>query len=421
MKNEISSYAEKNGFALGDFTFEVMENSIIIRPSKSGEKIDIDALMNDFITKIQDSNFSEGTPVPTSSVNFDRTDVDQIYDEIKTDPVDAKYEEKNGITTGIESQDGISFDKEVARKILSEDKDEYVIPIIRTKANCTLESLDQGMFKDLISVFTTSFSQNTSRIANIKIAADKINNCVLMPGQVFSFNQVVGPRTADAGYQNATIYTASGLEDGLAGGICQVSTTLYNTVILADLEIVTRTNHTYTVHYVPLGFDATVSYGDIDFKFKNNLSTPIKIKTSVTEGSITISINGIKTDLNKVIKTRNKIISTAPPQEKEVDDLSLELGKRVKKQNGQSGYVVEAYKDVYIDGTLVKTQVLPRSNYIPLNAIYAIGKAVSSPPLESSPIPALPPIESPTPSSEPPLIPPQEPDPTATPLLEPAV
>ena len=146
-------------------------------------------------------------------------------------------------------------------------------------------------FPDLLSTFSTKYAaSNKNRTTNLILASNKINGTVLMPGEVFSYNKVVGKRTIAAGYKEAPIYVSGRVEDGLGGGICQITSTLYNAVVFANLEIVERSNHQFVPSYVGASRDATVVYGALDFKFKNNTDYTIIINVSDTETEVSCTI-----------------------------------------------------------------------------------------------------------------------------------
>lgn len=163
-----------------------------------------------------------------------------------------------------------------------------------TSTNKVYEGLKKdkgGSYKYKLAEYTTSFSTgDESRSSNIGTAADIINNLVVKKGQVFSFNQTVGKRTVTSGFGEAHVISNGELVDGLGGGICQVSSTLFEAVLRANLEIVQRTNHSLKVGYVPLGGDATVDWNSKDFKFKNNLKSDIKISMICSGGRLTCTI-----------------------------------------------------------------------------------------------------------------------------------
>jgi vancomycin resistance protein YoaR len=177
------------------------------------------------------------------------------------------------------------------------------IPMIPVQPTVTAEDLKKVNQK-LIGDYRTKFEPgNVNRTTNIKLASSKINNLVLMPGEIFSFNKVVGPRTAERGYKMAHVIVKGEFVDGIGGGICQVSSTLFNSVDEAGLKIVAVQHHSKEVTYVPPGRDATVSWGGPDFRFKNNLNKPILIRVKISGSYITVyiyTVPGAKVHTKKV-------------------------------------------------------------------------------------------------------------------------
>lgn len=144
-----------------------------------------------------------------------------------------------------------------------------------------------GSYPYEISSYTTYYnSKDSSRTANLKAAAEKLDNIVIPSSQVFSFNQTVGKRTVTAGYQTATVISDGEFVDGLGGGVCQVSSTVFQCVLRANVEIVSRTNHTLEISYVPLGADATVQWNSKDFKFKNTLGCDVRLSMTCNNGKL---------------------------------------------------------------------------------------------------------------------------------------
>ena len=243
----------------------------------------LNSLYNRNYQEIKNDTYKQEIKIPTENKKADSIDMDKIYAEVHTEPQDAYFEkEPYKIYPDVDGID-LAITVEEAKKILeNQDKEEYIFELKINKAQKTIDDLGTEAFPYLISSFTTKYdASNRNRSTNLRIAAEKINGKVLMPGEEFSYNQVVGKRTVEAGYKDAKIYADGGVVDGLAGGICQISSTLYNAVLLANLEITERRNHTYTTSYVPAGKDATVVYGTKDFKFKNSRTYPIKIEASV--------------------------------------------------------------------------------------------------------------------------------------------
>ena len=173
-----------------------------------------------------------------------------------------------------------------------------VQPDIETAAivhRSVVVSEEPSIIDKLLAEYTTKFNAyQTERAANIILAARLINNRVLRPRQIFSYNETVGERTIEAGFKTAPVIVNKKVSSGVGGGICQVSSTLYNTVLESKLEIVERHPHSIQVNYVPRGRDATVAYNSLDFQFKNNLNRYIIIKTEITKGKLKIKIFSLK-------------------------------------------------------------------------------------------------------------------------------
>ena len=177
--------------------------------------------------------------------------------------------------------EGVDFDIESAKKMLEEDKEEYEIKLKITKPKVTTDQIGTEAFPDQLATFRTNYDGgDKDRTTNLQLACNKINGKVIMPNETFSYNKTLGARTSAAGYKNAKVYEAGQVVDGIGGGICQISSTLYNAVLRANLEIVERRNHQFVTSYVEAGMDATVVYGMTDFKFKNTRKYPVKIFAS---------------------------------------------------------------------------------------------------------------------------------------------
>ncbi len=241
---------------------------------------------------------------------------------------------------------GVDFNIEDAQNLINDNPDagEYAIGLDFTKADITIHDLGREAFPNLLGTFSTNYVSNADRTTNLRLAANKIDGTVVMPGEIFSYNRVVGKRTTAAGYKNAAIYQDGGVTDGLGGGICQISTTLYNAVIKAGMLIEERRNHMFVPSYASAGKDATVVWGSTDFKFQNRRDYPIKIEASVSGGVATVSVYGLRTD-----------------EEYDRYDLSIE-SRTIKNTN--TTLVVESYR-AYRDenGRVVKTDKLYTDTY----------------------------------------------------------
>ncbi|GAB6157030.1 VanW family protein [Desulfotomaculum varum] len=233
-------------------------------------------------------------------------------------------------------------------------------------ANKTTADIERLRINGKIAEFTTKFdASNINRTVNIRTAAARINGVMLAPGQEFSFNKIVGERTGKAGYRPAAVIVANKFEEALGGGICQVSTTLYNAILLAGLTPVERHNHSLAIGYVPLGRDAAVAWHQLDFRFKNTLSGHIYLRTVVTSDAITVQVFGDTAD-KKDIVVRSWVTETIIPDQviKEYDP-ALPPGEEVTVAPAYAGFRAKAERIIKEHGTVVKREVLPDSYYQP--------------------------------------------------------
>ena len=272
--------------------------------------------------------------------NFDREYRKNKLDEAKqivkdkvtalddSHPIKAMMEE-----TGIDFAESIETVKE---QIEAEDKKEYTVALKFTPANITLNDLGLEAFPDQLATYSTWYIGSNNRYQNLVVAANKINGTVIMPGETFSYNSTVGERTIAAGFREATVFENNQAVSGLGGGICQVSTTLYNAVLYSNLDVVERTNHMFLSTYFTGGRDATVAWGSLDFKFKNNRNYPIKIVAGVENGGVHVSIYGLKT-----------------PDDYQVEIFSNYIG---------SG-TYQTYKKLIKDGQEVSTELISTDTY----------------------------------------------------------
>lgn len=365
-------------------TYQISEDKILIKFGQTGESIDEGALRQRLTDQI--SSFEDGElDIPIQVVQPNPINVDQLHKEVYTLAKDAKYEVKNHRLSIIPHVIGRDFDVVLARKTIESEKKEggsTEIPLKLSYPKVYEDALRDSLFNDKLSTFTTRYNQgDKSRSENVRLAASKINGTVLAPGGTFSYNEVVGERTVDEGYQTAHVYVQGKIVDGIGGGICQVSTTLYNSTLLANLEIVERRNHNMIVGYVSPGRDATVSYGSTDFKFKNNTGAPIKILTSSGGGSLKIDILGTNEHPGRKVEIQTEKLATYPYTEKVIEDPTQPVGYYKVIQNGMNGYKVDTYKIIKENGRTVSKTKISTSRYNTLQKIVKKGtkKTASAP------------------------------------------
>lgn len=264
------------------------------------------------------------------------------------------------------------------------------VPIREAKKTITDDELAQ--ISEVRSEFTTRFSEGkASRSSNIRNAAQRINGLVLAPGQQFSFNKIVGKRGPETGFKVAGVYKNGKHDVDFGGGICQVSTTLYNAALVADLKIPKRQNHSMPVPYVPLGRDAAVDYNGVDLIIENNFDTPIALNASVATGQITFRILG-KKDPSLSIKIVTAGAKSWSAGEQTVKDPSMAAGRTKVIEKGSNGHSINSWRVVYRDGVEVRRDPLGQSYYRGGKRIVAVGTAVAAPkPLAPDEAPSIPP------------------------------
>lgn len=226
----------------------------------------------------------------------------------------------------------------------------------------------------VISSFSTQFNRNdVNRTDNIKLACSRIDNRILLPGESFSMNSVLGPRTQDNGYKEAPIIFKNELVKGTGGGVCQVSSTLYNTVLLAGLDVIERTHHSMPLTYINPGRDATINEGSIDFRFVNDSGYPVVLEAYVSGSRLYISLLGKKREDGLVIRLKTHTIGVYKPKPDEVVlDNTLPYGQKVVERKAVKGIRVVVYREAYKKGRLEWREKLSEDYYKPIQGIIRV-------------------------------------------------
>lgn len=375
LDKKIDDVSSKLPGALVDNSYYIDGEELIIVKGKEGLQIQKNTLKDQIINSIKNvnSNYNIIT-IPTENVKPDSIDLNEIKNEIYKEPQNAYITENP--TTVHADVEGVDFKitMEEAEKLLSENDDECVIPLKITKPDKTLEDLGKEAFPNKLATYSTRYDpSNKNRSNNVEISTKKIDGTILMPGETFSYNQTVGERTISEGYKEAGAYAGGKVVQDVGGGICQTSSTLYNVALLANLEIVDRTNHQFLTSYVSAGRDATVTWGGIDFKFKNTRSYPIKIEAKAKNGVCSMTIYGIKEDKEYEVTIQSVIKSYIPYTTKYENDASLEKGEEVVEQAGYTGCTSEAYRILKLNGEVVSKTLLSKDTYDPMTRIIRRG------------------------------------------------
>lgn len=342
LKNSLQDISNKLPDRVIESSCYIDGNNLIITKGHSGNVIKIEESAKYIKYNINNLNLKDNQlQLITEEQSPTQINLDAIYNEIHKEPINAYYTQNPYRV--IPSENGLDFgiSLEEAKQLLQEEKDEYTIPLKVLYPNVTTNMIGTEAFPDLLSNFSTKYSaSNRNRTTNLILAANKINGTVLMPGETFSYNKTVGARTIAAGYKEAPIYVSGKVEDGLGGGICQITTTLYNAVLYANLEVTERSNHQFVPSYAGASRDATVVYGAIDFKFKNNREYPIKITCSVSNGIANFKIFGLKSE----------------------NDYEVQITSRITRTTSNAIYS-EAYKTLKKNGNVVSTERISKDTY----------------------------------------------------------
>lgn len=358
-------------------TWEVGTDSITIHAGKPGVNFDTKAVRELLDEKIRLMDF-EPYEVSTELSDPPAIDIDKIAAEAIGEGTSATVDKTDGKTI-ISEKPGVQFDVEEARSIIGDGSAEsYTIPATVTPAKVTAEDLKEVLFRDTLAQASTNLDEsNVPRTNNVRLASASINGTILNPGDEFSYNGVVGERTEARGYKPAGAYVNGQVVDEFGGGVCQPSSTLYMAVLRADLEVTERHNHSFTVAYTPLGEDATVDYGNLDFRFKNDTDYPIKIVAEQTNGQMIMTIIGTKTT-DKTVKTRTDVLATYTPETVEKKDNSMKVGESRVETTPITGYSTRTYKIITENGETTE-ELANSSNYVKRDKVVYVGTIQPTP------------------------------------------
>lgn len=383
VESEVAQPAE--GGAEGETVTETIPTEVIIHVGTSERSLDADGLYDAVMTAYMNNDF---TPLEYSyeETRYTQVDLDALYKEMCTDMADAYYDkDKKEIVDEVE---GYGFDLAAAKQKqdMAEEGTDLSITLSAVEPEVTRAKLEETLFHDVLGSSDTPYPYNPGRTTNLDLACKAIDGTILNPGDVFSFNDIVGERTAAKGYQAAIAFVNGTSTPEVGGGICQVASTIYHAALLADLNIVERLEHMYTVDYVPLGMDATIYWGsNVDFKFSNSTNNPIRIDAYLKDGKVHIGLVGTK-ESEYTVKLDSKTISTTQWKDvTQVDETKPADYKQVTV-TPYTGYKTVTYKQyIDADGNPVsdweKVQ-FPNSTYQKRDRVTVIGKQEEEKPEE---------------------------------------
>jgi len=311
--------------------------------------------------------------------------ISELTQELNTSPIDASFIINNrGEIVITADKPGSRVNSEAVvqelQSILANGVKEPLDKILNISLNIvdewpqvTGKDLHNRKINGLLATYTTQFkASNINRTYNVKVAAEALNHQQIEPGETFSFNKVVGPRSQEAGYKEALIILQNEFVPGLGGGVCQVSSTLYNAVLLADLAVVERSNHSLPVDYVPPGLDATVAYGLLDLRFTNTTEGYLLLQSKVKGNNLTIQIFGDK-DFRKDIELSSRVVARTEPEVIKKLNPDLYEGEESVEQAGKAGLRVQVYRVLKEQGKILQEKLVSTDIYKPLNKIVQVG------------------------------------------------
>lgn len=355
--------------------------------SELGAKTDTEAALENamaiggsgtLLRRISDiiSSIGDGTDIPLNYELDEKKTAEylkKISQSLVRQPKDARpTAEKDKVTIQPEEA-GTSPDVEGSIKKLSEainsGESQFDIPFKSTEPKVTAADLE-GI--NSVAVYTTKYkTSQRDRSHNLKIACDSINGTIIRPGKEFSYNKVVGPRQKKYGFRDAPMFVNGEVEPGTGGGVCQISSTVYNAALLANMKIVKRSHHSRPVVYAPVGRDATVAYPSVDLKFKNATDAPIYITASAEKGTVKVEIFHKKEPGVEVTIYRSGYSKISAPVVK-ITDEKLDSDEPVVVAEGRAGHRITIYRIIKTDGKETKRELISKDYYAPAKRIVKV-------------------------------------------------
>lgn len=412
IRQELDGYAEGAGSTLTQTSYglegaapklgvedfnENTAQTLVITMGTPGISFDVDAVYDQILDAYSMFQFSVAVTDVEPTVEPDSIDLQDVYEEFYIEPVDSTINMQTFEV--IPGSYGYEFDLMAAQKQLEQAQFGDIIRI--PMQFIEPKQLDEDvLFRDILGEFQTALPDDRNITTNIRLACEALNGTVLEPGDGFSFNDTIGKPTSGKGYK--TVFMQEGHEEieVLGGGISQAATTLYNCALLADLEIVSRTNHSFPVDYVDYGLDAAVSHGGADLKFRNNQNYPISIEATVSGNYVTIRILGTD-ERDYYVRMESEITATHKPatvyEDFEYHNAEGYLDGDVIRK-GINGYSVKTYKLKYDrqTGTLKTKDYEANSRYSTVDMLVArVEEPETTVPETTVPEPTVPPTTVP--------------------------
>ncbi|SHJ85387.1 Vancomycin resistance protein YoaR, contains peptidoglycan-binding and VanW domains [Clostridium cavendishii DSM 21758] len=306
----------------------------------------------------------------------------QLTSKVNRQPKNATLSFNDGSINVVDGENGRKINEEQMDKLIKENINGKTTESIEIEVPVeeVAPKVDKSMLAKVngkISSFSTSFAANShpeSRDVNLKIATGSINGTILLPGEEFSYNNTVGERTAERGFKNGKGYVGDKVEDVIGGGVCQVSTTLYRAIIGAGIKSTERHNHSMPASYSPVGLDATVVWGALDYKFKNTYDFPIYISGYISGKNVVFDVYGNKEGMGgKTYELVAEGVQKLEPNVTTVQDPNMPEGQQSYDKNPVAGYKVTSYLITKQDGNQINKEKIASDSYQVVNGVLRVG------------------------------------------------
>lgn len=361
------------------YSIDEKKNNLVIVKGKSGNTVDLEKAKNEILSLLS-QNKSVDYQIAVINQKPSGINIDDVYNNVKRDAKDAYIDKTQNPVKLVEEQVGYDFSKDELQKVLTDPQNQeegstITFPLTVSQPKVKLSDITYMLYSDKLSGVTTYFPANQyERSNNLAIALRYLNGVVIMPGDTFSYNKIIGDTTSAKGYLPAATFKGGTVVQELGGGICQTVSTLYDAALISNMQIVERHQHGLPVGYVKPSLDATV-YGDVlDLKFKNTRKYPVKIVTSYSKaGSLNVSIYGTKEDTEYDISLSSKVLYTIPyTTTYTYDDTKPSTYSQVVT-HGVNGYASEGYITKKLNGVVISTELLSKDVYKPEQEVVNIG------------------------------------------------
>lgn len=389
----IKKLSEASDAVVADDSYEVNENVITITKGQDGQKIDQTVLREYIVTAVV--NQVPRIEVPVSESVANPINFEELYNTVCVEPKNAEVIKGDKFEIKVEEK-GLAFDISEAKKLYKETEagESFEITMTETMPEVTVADLDVDLYTNVLATFTTTYdTTEKNRVQNLQTASSRCNDTIINPGEEFSFHKTVGTRTIANGYASAHSYAGGNVVNTVGGGICQISSTLYNIVLKTNnLEILERKAHGMPVAYAEPGLDATIAEGYIDFRFKNNRDYPIKISSKVEDGKVVMSILGLAEENEPIIELKSVKLTTIAAKTITQNDSTMYQGTSKVVQDPVDGCTSEAYRIVKdANGNVISETLLSEDKYIATDKIVKVGTKVKQQevvvPVEPEPTP----------------------------------